>query len=82
MSETSPAPKIELLSQVQIDQLEQQILENEAAKERNESPPHVITKEQMKACVMSMRARRGTVQSQAKKTGGAKTVTNLNIDDL
>lgn len=82
MTDQQAAPKIELLSQAQIDELEQKILENESAKERQESPPHVITQEMMKACVLSMRARRGTVNSTKTKLGKDVKVSNLNIDDL
>lgn len=79
----SEQKQIELLSQAEIDALEQKVLENEAAKERNEAPPHVITKEMMKACVLSMRARRGTMQAApSKKIGAGAKVSSVNIDDL
>lgn len=71
----------ELLSLQEIDALEAKMLENESAKERNEAPPHVITKEQMKLAVSSLRAHRGSVKAVAPGKTKA-TVTAVNVDDL
>lgn len=72
--------EVQLLSLEEINGLEMQLLENEQAKEKNEPLPHVITKEQMRAVVMSLRAQRGTVRSApggAKKTKAGSIAIDL-----
>ena len=85
MTEQTAAPepkKVEIMSMEEINALQQKILENEAAKERNEPPPHTITTEMMKSAVFSLRAQRGTVKSPSKGKEKKGAVTSINVDDL
>ena len=75
--------EVQLLSLEQINELERQQLENEQAREKGEPLPHVITKDQMRAVVMSLRAARGTVKSAAPSAKGKKAPSvSIDIDDL
>lgn len=79
----SESPGIEIMDFEGINRIEKMIRENKAAALRKEPPPHVVTKEMIRAALNGIKMQRGTMGAASSAAGGksgSKKTGPLTID--